>query len=88
MIRKASAAAVLAFATAGSALFGGAALAHQKGTGHGDEIAVSGDAGNVWQDCDQDAENSIVFSLVKDTEQRNSQLCSQIADTSSNAEVD
>jgi hypothetical protein len=64
MLRKTSAAAaIIAFATVGSALFGGAALANGD---HGDDkegkkdVVVNntggpgGPGGDVWQECDQE----------------------------------
>jgi hypothetical protein len=67
MLRKTSAAAaIIAFATVGSALFGGAALAND---GHGDEAAPpvtftggeGGPGGDVWQECDQEATAYNIF---------------------------
>ncbi len=67
MLRKTSAAAaIIAFATVGSALFGGAALAND---GHGDEAAPpvtftggeGGPGGDVWQECDQEATAFNIF---------------------------
>jgi hypothetical protein len=62
MIRKTSAAAaIIAFATVGSALFGGAALANDGNGKHDDKPSVSftggagGAGGDVWQECKQDA---------------------------------
>ena len=70
MPRKTSvAAAVIAFATVGSALFGGAALAGDNGD-HKDakkEVVVTntggagGAGGNVEQECDQDAKAYNLF---------------------------
>jgi hypothetical protein len=59
MLRKTSAAAaVIAFATVGSALFGGAALATDAYTG-GD----GGRGGDVWQECHQDAKAFNIFDV-------------------------
>jgi hypothetical protein len=73
MLRKTSAAAaVIAFATVGSALFGGAALAggdHGNGNGNGNgKPAVvnntggpGGPGGDVFQKCNQDATAFNIF---------------------------
>jgi hypothetical protein len=71
MLRKTSAAAaIIAFATVGSALFGGAALANGD---HGDDkegkkdVVVNntggpgGPGGDVWQECDQEATAFNIF---------------------------
>jgi hypothetical protein len=72
MLRKTSAAAaIIAFATVGSALFGGAALANDgNGNGNGERPPLSfeggdgGHGGDVWQECKQDA---IAYNVVDDS---------------------
>jgi len=73
MLRKTSAAAaIVAFATVGSALFGGAALAgddngHGKGKEGKKHVVVNntggpgGPGGDVWQECDQEATAINIF---------------------------
>jgi hypothetical protein len=65
MLRKTSvAAAVIAFATVGSALFGGAALAHEDNDTY--TGGAGGRGGDVWQECKQEAVGGKNFLWVGD----------------------
>jgi hypothetical protein len=64
VLRKTSAAAaVIAFVTVGSALFGGAALAHEDNDTY--TGGAGGKGGDVWQECNQEA-NAKNFLWVGD----------------------